>query len=190
MERQRRRVRRQGRGAATAAGATAGEHLEVRQLGRTPPGVAGEREPDVPAAGAGRQDLKAHLRRGVALDESGDFGVYARMHAQGDAKAAYQLKVYPAFRSWRLRREAWATKTTHVSSIVDWEFSPLIGGVGTINEVELRFSDSVFQVVLNGQTAATVVDAASGFATGPSLVPVIVTVSVELDVAPCSSWMV
>ena len=101
--------------------------------------------------------------RGVALDENGDFGVYARMHAQGDAKAAYQLKIYPAFRSWRLRREAWVTKATHVSSIVDWEFSPLIGGIGTVNEVELRFSDSVFQVVLNGQNAATVVDASFGF---------------------------
>ena len=101
--------------------------------------------------------------RGVALDPSGSLGVYARMHAQGDAKAAYQLKVYPAFRSWRMRREAWVTKATHVSSLVDWEFSPLIGGVGTVNEVELRFSDSVFQVVLNGQTAATVVDASFGF---------------------------
>ena len=101
--------------------------------------------------------------RGVALDASGSLGVYARMHAQGDAKAAYQLKVYPAFRSWRMRREAWVTKATHVSSLVDWEFSPLIGGVGTVNEVELRFSDSVFQVVLNGQTAATVVDASFGF---------------------------
>ena len=101
--------------------------------------------------------------RGVALDASGDFGVYARMHAQGDAKAAYQLKIYPAFRSWRLRREAWVSKATHVSPLVDWEFSPLIGGVGTVNEVELRFSDSVFQVVLNGQNAATVVDASFGF---------------------------
>jgi len=101
--------------------------------------------------------------RGVALDNSGDLGVYARMHAQGDAKAAYQLKVYPAYRSWRFRKEAWATKTTHVSSIVDWEFSPVIGGINTINEVELRFSDSVFQIVLNGQNVATVVDASFGF---------------------------
>jgi hypothetical protein len=101
--------------------------------------------------------------RGVAFDASADFGVYARMHAQGDAKAAYQLKIYPAFRSWRLRREAWIAKTTHVSSIVDWEFSPLIGGIGTINEVELRFFDSVFQVVVNGQNVTTVVDASFGF---------------------------
>lgn len=101
--------------------------------------------------------------RGVALDANGGLGVYARVHTQGDTKAAYQLKIYPAFRSWRLRREAWSKKTTHTQAIVDWEFSPYIGGVGVSNEVELRFADSVFQVVLNGHSVATMVDASFGF---------------------------
>ncbi len=48
-------------------------------------------------------------------------------------------------------------------AIAPWEFSPLIGGVGTVNDVELRFADSVFQVVLNGQRVATIVDASFGF---------------------------
>jgi hypothetical protein len=101
--------------------------------------------------------------RGRALDSHGIFGLYARMHAEGDARAAYELMVYPAHRAWRMRRTLWLQSEAHTDVILDWEHTSLLAGVGNESEVELRFADSVFQVVLNGRRVATLIDASYGF---------------------------
>jgi hypothetical protein len=101
--------------------------------------------------------------RGVAMDPDGSLGVYARLHQEGEAKTVYQVKVYPAFRVWRMRRESWWKTKTYVDVINDWEFHPAIRGVGQVNDVELRFADSVFQIVLNDVRVSTIVDASFGF---------------------------
>ena len=100
---------------------------------------------------------------GKSLDPTGVFGLYARMHAEGEALAAYELMIYPRYRAWRLRRELWWPSKAYASVIVDWERAPAILGVGHDNEVELRFADSVFQIVCNGHRVSTLVDASFGF---------------------------
>ena len=52
---------------------------------------------------------------------------------------------------------------TYVDVINEWEFCSAIRGVGATNDVELRFADSVFQIVLNDVRVTTIVDAAFGF---------------------------
>jgi hypothetical protein len=110
-----------------------------------------------------------HLRngcfavRGRALDPHGIFGIYARMHTEGQARAAYELMVYPAHRAWRMRRTLWWPSETHTDVVLDWEHTSLLAGVGSENEVELRCADSVFQVVFNGHRVATLIDASFGF---------------------------
>ena len=101
--------------------------------------------------------------RGRALDGNGSFGAYARMHAEGEARAAYALMVYPVHRAWRLRRELWWPSAAFADVILDWEHTTALAGVGQDNEVELRFADSVFQVVFNGHRVATLIDASFGF---------------------------
>ena len=101
--------------------------------------------------------------RGVALDPNADFGVYVRLHSEGEAKTVYQLKIYPAFRTWRMRRESWWKTKTFADIMNDWEFCSAIRGVGQVNDVELRFADSVFQIVLNDFRVTTIVDASFGF---------------------------
>ena len=58
-----------------------------------------------------------------------------------------------------MRRESWWKTKTYVDVINEWEFHPAIRGVGVVNDVELRFADSVFQIVLNDVRVATIVDA-------------------------------
>jgi hypothetical protein len=101
--------------------------------------------------------------RGTALDDSGSFGVSARVQEEGGARTSYQLKVYPSLRAWMLRREATYTGKVYSEAIADWEHTPAVAGVGQENEIELRCADSLFQVLINGRRVVSTVDASFGF---------------------------
>ncbi len=100
---------------------------------------------------------------GVCLDPHGILGIMARMHKHGRSACGYQLAVYPAFKSFRFRRLLWIDGELQHVITHDWEFAPQIAGVGQSNEVELRAADSLFQILVNGEITASIVDACFGF---------------------------
>jgi hypothetical protein len=101
--------------------------------------------------------------RGTTLDASGTLGIFARLNTQGSIKTAYDLRVYPALRSFTFRRIVWGTKKTHASAMRESEHSRFILPPNTMNEIELRYADSVFQIVINGKRVATVIDPSFGY---------------------------
>jgi hypothetical protein len=101
--------------------------------------------------------------RAVALDPYGTFGAFVRLNKEGALRTAYDFKIYPALKTFYLRRIIWGTKTTHGTTIIDWHHAPSMAPPGTPNDAELRFADSIFQIVINGVRVATVVDPAFGF---------------------------
>jgi hypothetical protein len=91
------------------------------------------------------------------------FGVTARLHQAGSASSCYSLMVNPSVRAYRVQRLLWSKNRTYVDTLRNWEVTPHLHGLGTLNRVELRYADSVLQVVLNGARAASLVDARFGF---------------------------
>jgi hypothetical protein len=99
----------------------------------------------------------------VCLEPNVAFGVTGRLHKAGAATSTYVAQIHAAVRAYRVQRILWTMKENYIDVIRDWEFVPAIGGIGTLNHLEMRFADSVFQVLINGTNVASFVDAKFGF---------------------------
>ena len=95
----------------------------------------------------------------VCHDPRGLFGVGARVHQLGTMSAAYRVYVRPAYRDFRVLRIAASDKAVFEHTVSDFQASREIQGVGAKNTLELRASDSVFHVLINGKTVKTFEDA-------------------------------
>ena len=98
--------------------------------------------------------------RATALDAGATFGLLFRVCSHGDTEAGYDLQVFPAFRSFRLRRLLWHKGKLQEVVLHRWEHGTVVRPFGQTNDLELRGADAVFQIVINGMLTATVLDAA------------------------------
>ncbi len=95
--------------------------------------------------------------------DSGFFSLLARLGQVGGARFAYALTVRPGLRSLSLARLGWGDGKSYVSNLRPWSFHPEIPGPGVSLDLELRFADSVMQVVVDDHALFTVEDAGFGF---------------------------
>lgn len=105
----------------------------------------------------------AVLAEGKTRGRNAGFGVMARVSTAGSYRMAYALSLRPAHRSFQLSQVIWGDGKTEQRVLYAWECHPAAKGEGESNTLELRFADSLLQVVINGTRAASLVDAAFGF---------------------------
>jgi hypothetical protein len=109
-----------------------------------------------------RKDACVTLRA-VAFDENTYVGIYARRAMDGSVARGYRLDVASGLRTFRFVREVWNTKAARMRVVQPWERNAAIAPPHAPNKIELRFADSVFEVLVNDVRVATIIDPGFGF---------------------------
>lgn len=101
--------------------------------------------------------------RGQALDDHGELGMFVRWNTEGTFRTGYNVRVYPALRSFCFERWMMGEKERISMPVLEWTYSPHVAPPGAINELEVRFADELFHFLINGVQAGTSLEATFGF---------------------------
>ncbi|HEY8072820.1 MAG TPA: hypothetical protein VIF62_01890 [Labilithrix sp.] len=100
---------------------------------------------------------------GVALDADMGFGALVRAYAEGSIFGAYSAVVVPAYRAVALSRLLEGGEVSELIELSGWESTTAVRPLGEPNTVEIRYADSVLQVLVNDVRIITFVDAGIGY---------------------------